>query len=44
LEIGHGFTNKTWEESNIDRAYTMCQEIAILVDKAIGLNPQIGKW
>ena len=44
LEIGHGFTGKEWTEADVTRAYDLCQEIAILIDKELGLEPQIGQW
>jgi len=44
LEIGHGFTGKNWTEGAVTKAYTMCQEIALLIDKELGLEPQIGQW
>ena len=44
LEIGHGFTGKEWTEADVEKAYIMCQEIALLIDKELGLEPQIGQW
>ena len=44
LEMGHGFTRKEWTEADVEKAYTMCQEIALLIDKKLGLEPQIGTW
>lgn len=44
LEMGHGFTHKGWTEADVEKAYTLCREIALLVDKELGLNPQIGEW
>lgn len=44
LEIGHGFTDKKWTEADITKAYTLCQEIAILIDKELGLEAEVGRW
>lgn len=44
LEIGHGFTQKRWAEEDVNKAYTMCQEIALLIDKGLGLKPDRGQW
>ena len=44
LEIGHGFTEKNWTEDDVTKAYTLCQEIALLIDEELGLEPQIGQW
>lgn len=44
LEIGHGFKGKTWTEADVEKAYTMCREIALLLDKRIGLSPNMGEW
>ena len=44
LEMGHGFTGKDWTEDDVEKAYTMCQEVALLIDKELGLKPQIGSW
>ena len=44
LEMGHGFTGKSWTEEDVDRAYSMCQEIALLIDRKLGLKPEKGTW
>ena len=44
LEIGHSFTGKKWTEADITKAYTLCQEIAILIDKELGLEAEVGRW
>ena len=44
LEMGHSFAHKPWTESDVDKAYIMCQEIALLIDKKLGLKPDIGQW
>lgn len=44
LEMGHSFSGKEWTEADVNKAYTMCQEIALLIDKELGLEPQIGQW
>lgn len=44
LEMGHGFTRKEWTEDDVTKAYSMCQDIALLIDKKLGLKPDIGQW
>lgn len=45
LEMGHSFNrSKSWTEEDVDKAYSICQEIALLVDKEIGLSPDVGQW
>lgn len=44
LEMGHGFTRRDWTEEDVNKAYGMCQEIALLIDKKLGLKPDIGLW
>ena len=43
LKMGHGFTQQEWTEADVEKAYTMCQGIALLIDKELGLEPQIGQ-
>lgn len=44
IKMGHGFTKTEWTEADVTKAYDMCQEIAILIDTELGLEPQIGTW
>ena len=44
LAMGHGFTGREWTEADVTKAYEMCQEIALLIDKELGLKPQKGTW
>lgn len=44
LEMGHGFTKKNWTEEDVTKAYSICQEIALLIDKKLGLKSEIGQW
>lgn len=44
LEIGHGYTGKKWAEEDVDDLHKLCREIALLIDKELGLNPEIGEW
>ena len=45
LEMGHSFNrSKEWAEADVDKAYNMCQEIAMLIDKELGLKPDVGSW
>lgn len=45
LAMGHSFERgKEWSGEDVDKAYSMCQEIALLIDKKLGLKPDIGVW
>jgi hypothetical protein len=44
LQIGHGFTHRNWTESDVNKAYELCQEIALLIDEKLGLKPLKGSW
>ncbi len=44
LKIGHGFSVEKWAESDVFKAYELCREIALLIDKKLGLKPDIGAW
>ena len=45
LEIGHGFDpTKTWTEADVFKAKKMCQDIAMMIDKELGLKPDIGQF
>jgi len=45
LDIGHDFYhNEKYSEADVFKAYDLCREIALLIDKKIGLDPELGKW
>jgi len=44
LEIGHGFSGKKWTEDFVNKAHDLCREIALLIDKELGLKPELGNW
>ena len=44
LEMGHGFSGKQWTEDDVEKAYELCQEIALLIDERLGLQSQKGMW
>jgi len=44
LKIGHGFTGEKWTERDFEECYVLCREIALLIDKQIGLEAQLGNW
>lgn len=44
LAIGHGFTGQQWSEKDVITAYDLCRKIALLIDKELGLSPDIGKY
>ena len=47
LGIGHGFRfigEEKCSEADVMKASDLCREIALLIDKKMGLNPELGKW
>ena len=44
LRIGHSFNETTWTEKDVDKAHQMAREIALMIDRKIGLKPDIGNW
>lgn len=42
LAIRHGFTRQ-WSEKDVFKAYDLCRAIALLIDKDLGISPDIGK-
>lgn len=44
LMIGHGFTGRQHSERDVEFAYNLCEEIALLIDKKLGLDADIGQW
>lgn len=44
LDMGHGFNNNTWTAADVEKAYQMCRDIALLIDKKLGLTPDMGTW
>jgi len=42
--IGHGFSGRVHTESDVDKAHLLCRDIALLIDRKIGLSPDIGEW
>jgi len=44
LTIGHGFTERKHTEADVKTAYDLCEEIALLIDRKIGLKPDIGQF
>ena len=44
LEIGHGFTSKKWTKEDFLELIQLTREIALMIDRKIGLKPDIGKW
>lgn len=43
LEMGHGFKCKHTKK-DVDKLFNLTQKIAILIDKKLGLEPDIGSW
>ena len=44
LEIGLGFTGKKYSNKDVEHAMKLTHEIALLVDKQLGLNAEEGQW
>ncbi len=44
LKIGHGFTGEKFKEADVFKALEMTHKIALLIDKHLGLSPDIGEW
>ena len=44
LMIGHGFTQRKHTEEDVNKAYDLCEEIALLIDRKLGLEPDIGQF
>lgn len=44
LEMGHGFTGKKWTIKDAEELFDLALQIAVKVDKKIGLEPDIGQW
>lgn len=45
LEIGHGFMlDKIWKFEDINELENLTEEISLMIDKKIGLNPDIGNY
>jgi len=44
LQMGHGFTGKIYTLKDVDNLIKLTNEIAIEIDKKIGLQPDIGAW
>jgi len=44
LEMGHGWTGKTWTEKHYHTLINLTREISLMIDKKIGLKPLEGEW
>ena len=44
LEMGHGFTGKKWTMEDFGELIELTHEIALMIDKKLGLKAQIGSW
>ncbi len=44
LEMGHGYVGRNYTLKDVDELIKLISEIAIEIDKIIGLNPDVGKW
>ena len=43
MTIRHGSTGQGWSEEDVIKAYDLCRAIALLIDKELGLSPDIGR-
>lgn len=44
LDMGHGFRETIWKIEDVTELMKLTEEIAIMIDKKIGLKPDIGEW
>lgn len=50
LDMGHGFRSlkgldtKKWELKDVIEVFNLCEEIAVMIDKKLGLKGDIGQW
>ena len=44
LEMGHGYTGKTYTLYELQELFKLTEEIAVLIDKKLGITSEIGEW
>jgi len=44
LDMGHGFTRNNYTKDDALELFKLTQEIALMVDRKLGLKPQLGDW
>ncbi len=44
LEMGHGFTGKTWTPEHWMRIHDLWRESCLSLDRTLGNNPDWGRW
>lgn len=44
LEMGHGFTEKKWTKEDAIELFELTQDIALMIDRKLGLKPDRGTW
>lgn len=44
LEIGHGFLGKIWTIEDVEELMNLTREIGILIDRKLGLRPEVGEY
>lgn len=44
LEMGHGFIGKTYTYEDFKKLQALTREIAMCLDNALGLKPDLGEW
>lgn len=44
LEMGHGFLGKIWTIEDVEELMNLTREIGVLIDKKLGLKPDIGEY
>ncbi len=44
LEMGHGYIRHNWTKKDVEKLMSLTREIGLMIDKKIGLKPDIGEW
>jgi len=45
LNMGHGFhLSKIWKKEDLFELFNLTRDIALMIDKKLGLNPDVGEW
>ena len=44
LDMGHGFLDRQYTTEDVDLLLKLSKEIAVEIDKLIGLSPELGTW
>lgn len=44
LEMGHGFSDRVWKIEELWELKKLTRKIALMIDRKLGLKPNIGTW